>query len=60
MGIPSIDVEQGLTSDFLPEAVTDRAILGIAPNCVIVADHSKFDRVSSVFLAPVTSATRRP
>jgi DeoR/GlpR family transcriptional regulator of sugar metabolism len=56
MGIRGIDVEHGLTSDFLPEAVTDRAILGIAPNCVIVADHSKFNRVSSVYLAPVTSA----
>ena len=56
MGIRGIDVEHGLTSDFLPEAVTDRAILGIAPSCVIVADHSKFNRVSSVFLAPVTSA----
>ena len=56
MGIRGIDVDHGLTSDFLPEAVTDRAILGIASNCVIVADHSKFNRVSSVFLAPVTSA----
>ncbi len=56
MGIRGIDPVHGLTSDYLPEAVTDRAILGIAPNCVIVADYSKFDRVSSVFLAPVTSA----
>lgn len=56
MGIRGIDLQHGLTSDFLPEAVTDRAILGIAPHCVIVADSSKFSRVSSVFLAPVTSA----
>jgi DeoR/GlpR family transcriptional regulator of sugar metabolism len=56
MGIRGIDVEHGLTSDFLPEAVTDRAILDIAPHCVIVADHSKFSRVGSVFLAPVTRA----
>jgi DeoR/GlpR family transcriptional regulator of sugar metabolism len=56
MGIPSIDIVHGLTSDFLPEAVTDRAILDIAPHCVIVADYSKFNRVSSVFLVPVTSA----
>ncbi len=55
MGIYGIDVDHGLTSDFLPEAITDRAILGIAARCVIVADHSKFNRVSSVFLAPVTS-----
>ncbi|MFN2138573.1 MAG: DeoR/GlpR family DNA-binding transcription regulator [Candidatus Promineifilaceae bacterium] len=58
MGIRGIAVEHGLTSDFLPEAVTDRAILGMAPDCVIVADHSKFDRVGSVFLAPITSANR--
>lgn len=56
MGIHGIDVARGLTSDYLPEAVTDRAILGIAPNCVIVSDFSKFNRISSVFLAPVTSA----
>lgn len=56
MGIHGIDFERGLTSDFLPEAVTDRAILGIAPHCVIVADYSKFNRVSSVFLAPVAAA----
>jgi len=56
MGIAALDVKQGLTSDFLPEAVTDRTILGIARHCVIVADHSKFGRVNSVFLAPVTAA----
>ena len=56
MGIRGIDVEHGLTSDFLPEAVTDRAILDIAPHCIIVADNSKFNRVGSVFLAPVNQA----
>jgi DeoR/GlpR family transcriptional regulator of sugar metabolism len=56
MGIRGIDVEHGLTGDFMPEAVTDRAILGMGLHCVIVADHSKFNRVGSVFLAPVTSA----
>lgn len=56
MGIAALDVQYGLTSDFLPEAVTDRTILGIARHCVIVADHSKFGRVNSVFLAPVTAA----
>ncbi len=55
MGIRGIDVQHGLTSDYLPEAMTDRAILAIAPQRVIVADHTKFSRVSSVFLAPITS-----
>lgn len=56
MGIAALDVQYGLTSDFLPEAMTDRLILGIGRSCVIVADHSKFGQVNSVFLAPVTAA----
>lgn len=56
MGMRAIDPEQGFTSDFLPEALTDRAIFKIAPRRVVVADHSKFGRVSSVFLAPLTAA----
>ncbi len=56
MGIAALDVQYGLTSDFLPEAITDRLILDIGRHCVIVADHSKFGRVNSVFLAPVTTA----
>jgi DeoR/GlpR family transcriptional regulator of sugar metabolism len=55
MGIRGLDPQHGLTSDFLPEAMTDRAILEIAPHRVIVADHSKLCRVSTVYLAPVTA-----
>ena len=44
------------TSDYLPETMTDRAILAIAPRIIIVADHTKFNRVSSVFVAPITAA----
>lgn len=57
MGMRGIDVEHGFTSDFMPEAMTDRAILKIAPRRVIVADHTKFGRVSTVFLAPVTAVS---
>ena len=56
MGMRGIDPVHGFTSDYLPEAITDRAILSIAPCNIIVADHSKLGRVSTVFLAPVTSA----
>ena len=35
--------------------MTDRAILKIAPRCVVVADHTKFGRVSTVLMAPVTA-----
>ena len=56
MGMRAIDVRHGFTNDYLPETMTDRAILTIAPRVVVVADHSKFHRVSSVLVAPVTAA----
>lgn len=55
MGMRAIDAEHGFTNDFMPEAMTDRAIIKIAPRCVVVADHTKFGRVSTVFLAPITA-----
>lgn len=55
MGMRAVDAEHGFTSDFMPEAMTDRAILQIAPQGVVVADHTKFGRVSTVFLAPITA-----
>jgi DeoR/GlpR family transcriptional regulator of sugar metabolism len=56
MGIRAIDAAYGLANDFLPETMTDRAILGIAPQVVVVADHTKFGRVSSNLVAPPTAA----
>lgn len=57
MGMRGIDPAQGFTNDFLPETLTDRAILGIARQVVIVADHTKFGKISSVFVAPVSAAS---
>ena len=56
MGMRAIDSQHGFTNDYLPEAMTDRAILEIAPQSIIVADSKKLGRVSTVFLAPITSA----
>lgn len=56
MGMRAIDARHGFTNDYLPETMTDRAILAIAPQIVVVADHSKFGRVSSVLVGPVTVA----
>ncbi len=53
IGIPAIDVEAGLTNDYLPEVMTDRAIIAAAPELVLVADHSKFGKVASAYLAPL-------
>jgi DeoR/GlpR family transcriptional regulator of sugar metabolism len=54
MGIRAIHPEYGLTNDSLPETRTDRAILAMGGEVIIVADHTKCGRVSAAFVAPVT------
>ena len=51
MGTRGVSLEQGLTNDYLQETMTDRAILNIGREVVIVADHTKVNRVSTAFLA---------
>jgi DeoR/GlpR family transcriptional regulator of sugar metabolism len=55
IGIRAIDAQQGLTNDFLPETMTDRAIMRIAREVIVVADHSKCGRVSAAFVAPLSA-----
>ncbi len=54
IGIRAIDLEHGLTNDFLPETMTDRAILHIGRDVTVVADHSKCGSVSAAFVAPLS------
>jgi DeoR/GlpR family transcriptional regulator of sugar metabolism len=55
MGTRGISIEHGLTNDYLQETLTDRAILKIGRDVIIVADHTKINRVSTVLLAPLTA-----
>ncbi len=55
IGIRAISLEHGLTNDYLPETITDRNILQIGQRVMIVADHTKFGRVSTVQVAPLES-----
>jgi DeoR/GlpR family transcriptional regulator of sugar metabolism len=56
MGMRAIDAHHGLTNDYLPETMTDRMILEIAPQVIVLADHQKFGKVSSALVGPVTTA----
>jgi len=58
MGIRAMDIERGLTNDYLPETMTDRAILARGGEVVIVADHTKCGRISTAFVAPITAMHR--
>ena len=55
IGIRAISLEQGLTNDYLPETLTDRAILNAGRDTIVVADHTKCGVLSTAFLAPLTA-----
>lgn len=55
IGIRAISLEQGLTNDYLPETLTDRAILNAGRETIVVADHTKCGVISTAFLAPLTA-----
>lgn len=55
MGTRGLSLEHGLTNDYLQETLTDRAILKIGREVVIVADYSKVNRVSTALLAPLST-----
>ena len=54
-GIRGIDAIQGLTNDYLPETMTDRAILSAGKHVIIVADHTKLGRSAPAFVAPLSA-----
>lgn len=57
MGITAISVTAGLSNDYLPEVMTDRAIFDMAPEVILVADHTKFGKVASGYVAPLNRIT---
>jgi DeoR/GlpR family transcriptional regulator of sugar metabolism len=57
LGMRAIGLDAGMTNDYLPEVMTDRTIIGMAPELIVVADHSKFGKVASAYVAPVTRIT---
>lgn len=57
MGMRAISLEAGMTNDYLPEVMTDRTIIEMAPDLIVVADHTKFGKVASAYIAPVERIT---
>jgi DeoR/GlpR family transcriptional regulator of sugar metabolism len=55
LGIRAIDPENGLTSGYLPETMTDRAILKIGREVIVVDDHTKCGVSATAFVAPITT-----
>ena len=55
MGTRGLSLEHGLTNDYLQETLTVRAIMKIGRTVIIVADHTKVNRVATALLAPLDS-----
>ena len=54
IGIPALSVEHGLTNDYLGEVMTDRHVINMSPELVVVADHTKIGKIASAFIAPAS------
>lgn len=55
LGVRAIHSDQGLTNDALPETQVDRLVFKISSKIIIVADHTKFDKIAPLVLAPLDS-----
>lgn len=55
IGIRAIDSSAGLTNAYAPETMTDRAILKVGREIIVVADHTKFGRIAPAFVAPLSA-----
>jgi len=52
-GIEAISLEHGLTHSQLVEVSTDRALLGAASQIIVLADHTKFNKVAPARVLPL-------
>jgi DeoR/GlpR family transcriptional regulator of sugar metabolism len=55
LSMRAISVDEGLTNDNLLETMTDRQIIQLAHEVILIADHTKFGKVSTAAVAPITA-----
>ncbi len=52
-GIEAVSLQHGLTQSQLEEVNTDRALAGAATEVIVLADHTKFNKVAPAFVMPL-------
>ena len=57
-GVEGISLEHGVTHSQLIEVSTDRALIGACRETILLADHTKFDKVASALVAPLSQVSR--
>lgn len=58
LGMRAVSPQGGLTNDYLPEVMTDRAILQLASEIYLVTDHTKLGKTASAFVASMDRITK--
>jgi DeoR/GlpR family transcriptional regulator of sugar metabolism len=56
LGVDGLDVREGMTTPNMGEAAVNRRMIDIAREVIVVADHSKFGKVTFARIAPVEAA----
>ena len=56
LGVNGISLQRGFTTPDIDEANIKQTVMKNSQTCYVLADHSKFDQVSSVSYAPLSSA----
>jgi DeoR/GlpR family transcriptional regulator of sugar metabolism len=57
IGIHGIHLQEGLTNDYLPEAMSDRAIIRFAKTVMVLADSSKLGKLKASFVAELDAVS---
>jgi DeoR family transcriptional regulator of aga operon len=55
IGTRGVSLEHGMTNDYLQETLTDRAIMKVGREVIVVADYTKVNRIATALLAPLDS-----
>jgi DeoR/GlpR family transcriptional regulator of sugar metabolism len=58
MGTPALHVDYGFSADDMAEVQSDRALMHVAREITVLADHTKFGRIATVRLAPIKRVHR--
>jgi DeoR family transcriptional regulator, aga operon transcriptional repressor len=57
MGAQALSIENGWTTDAMPEVQTTRRIFEMSPELVVLADHTKLGRSAAAYIAPLQRIT---
>ncbi len=58
MGTPAVHVDYGFSADDMAEMESDQALMNIAREIIVLADHTKFGRIATIRVAPVKRVHR--